>query len=72
MTVDYEQLNREARANWMTVPTMAERYAIPAHRIRKWIAAGKLEAYWIDGQYRVDPATMDAHLASRHKKVTVE
>ena len=72
MTVDYKKLIREARANWMTISTMAERYAIPATRIRAYIAAGKVESFWIGGQYRVNPASLDAHLATMHRRVAIE
>jgi predicted DNA-binding ArsR family transcriptional regulator len=70
---DYPALIREARAHWMTIGTIEAKYGLPRRRIRAYMAAGLIESFWIDGQYRISPASLDAYLSTLHRQaVNVE
>ena len=70
---DYPALIREARARWMTIGTVEAKYGLPRRRIRAYMAASLIEAFWVDGQYRVNPESLDRYLATKHTQaVNVE
>lgn len=48
----------EVAATGLTVAAAAARLGVPANRVRKWLAAGKLEGVKVSGQWRVPVAAV--------------